>query len=176
MASLYSISCKTFLFLTILSSLHLFLVVSFEYDVGDTTGWVVPSHNDSQSYNEWASKNRFKIGDTIDFKYKKDSVMEVSSEDYNQCNSAHPIFFSNTGHTVFKLDRSGLFYFISGASGHCVRGQKMIVKVLGNSPAPGTSPVPPGGPDEPSGAVLTASVSSLAILYLVMFFLGFLFF
>ena len=65
-----------------------------------------------------------------DFKYKKDSVMEVTESDYKKCNSTHPNFFSNTGDTLFKLDRSGPFYFISGASGHCSRGQKMILKVM----------------------------------------------
>ncbi|ONI09055.1 hypothetical protein PRUPE_5G214900 [Prunus persica] len=33
------------------------------------------------------------------------------------CHSAHPIFFSSNGVTVFTLDRPGLFYFISGVSG-----------------------------------------------------------
>ncbi|PSS30179.1 Early nodulin-like protein [Actinidia chinensis var. chinensis] len=105
-------------------------VTSFEFQVGDTNGWVVPPSNDSKIYNDWASENRFQVGDTIHFKYKKDSVMEVTESDYKKCNSTHPNFFSNTGDTLFKLDRSGPFYFISGASGHCSRGQKMILKVM----------------------------------------------
>ncbi|XP_077252088.1 early nodulin-like protein 21 [Tasmannia lanceolata] len=183
MASFFSTSCKTLLFLTILSSLHLFLVAGFEFDVGDTAGWAVPPHNDTQIYNEWASKNRFQIGDTINFKYKKDSVMVVSKVDYEQCNSLHPLFFSNTGETVFKLDRAELFYFISGVSGHCERGQKMIVKVLGHSPAPENPLVPPGGyggppppPGEANGGVPKTSISSLVFVQLIMLFLGVLFF
>ena len=50
------------------------------------------------------------------------------------------------------LDRSGPFYFISGAKGHCEQGQKMIIVVLsgihtfsGVSPAP--SPVEYHGPN-----------------------------
>lgn len=66
----------------------------------------------------------------IGFKYKKDSVMEVNETEYKKCNSTHPYLFSNTGNSIIKLDRSGLFYFISGASGHCEKGQRMIVKVL----------------------------------------------
>ncbi|GFS33530.1 early nodulin-like protein 5 [Actinidia rufa] len=42
-----------------------------------------------------------------------DSVLEVTETDYKKCNSTHPSFFSNTGNTVFKLERSGSFYFIS---------------------------------------------------------------
>ncbi|GFP94089.1 early nodulin-like protein 1 [Phtheirospermum japonicum] len=81
-------------------------------------------------HNEWASKLRFKVGDTIRFKYKKDSVMEVDKKNYKECNSDRPIFFSNTGNTMYTLDRSGFFYFISGATGHCEKGQRMIVWVM----------------------------------------------
>lgn len=56
--------------------------------------------------------------------------MEVGEEDYNDCNATQPTFFSNNGDTVFKLNHSGTFYFISGASGHCENGQKMIVRVM----------------------------------------------
>ncbi|CAJ1944322.1 unnamed protein product [Sphenostylis stenocarpa] len=62
--------------------------------------------------------------------------MEVSQEDYGECKSSHPLFFSNNGDTVFKFDRSGLFFFISGVPGHCNRGQKMIIKVLDIEPTP----------------------------------------
>jgi len=56
--------------------------------------------------------------------------MEVTEEEYEDCKSPRPLFFSNNGDTVFKFDRPGLFYFISGVRGHCDRGQKMIIKVL----------------------------------------------
>ncbi|XP_057983515.1 early nodulin-like protein 6 [Malania oleifera] len=114
------------------SSLHQHpsMASAFEFQVGDPNGWVVPPANDSKIYNDWASENRFKIGDTVRFKYRKDSVMEVEEGDYKRCNSTHPISFSNTGNTVFKLDRSGAFYFISGVADHCQRGQRMIVKVM----------------------------------------------
>ncbi|CAJ1947539.1 unnamed protein product [Sphenostylis stenocarpa] len=101
-----------------------------EFQVGDSIGWVVPPHNDTNFYNEWASRNRFLAGDTIWFKYKKDSVMEVGEVDYTHCNATHPTRFSNSGNTQFKLVHSGTFYFISGASGHCEMGQKMIVRVM----------------------------------------------
>ena len=65
-----------------------------------------------------------------DFKYQKDSIMVVTEEEYNKCHSSHPILFSNNGDTIVSLDRPGLFFFISGVTGHCERGQKMIIKVL----------------------------------------------
>ncbi|KAF2316549.1 hypothetical protein GH714_041890 [Hevea brasiliensis] len=37
---------------------------------------------------------------------------------------------SGLGNTVYKLDHSGPFYFVSGVSGHCEKGQKIIIKVM----------------------------------------------
>ncbi|RZC76016.1 hypothetical protein C5167_000197 [Papaver somniferum] len=137
------------------------VVHSLEYDVGDTKGWVVPQSNASNIYNEWASKKRFQIEDSIRFKYGKDSVMVVSETDYKACNSTQPMFFSNNGNTIFKLDRSGYFYFISGVSGHCERGQKMIIKVLAIEEAPSGDGNTPGS----SGA---ASISCSCIVQMVL--------
>ncbi|KAF8106272.1 hypothetical protein N665_0145s0082 [Sinapis alba] len=92
--------------------------------------WVIPPANASTSLNDWASSQRFQVGDTIRFKYKKDSVMQVTKEGYKQCNSSHPRFYSNTGKTRFMFDHSVPYYFISGTSGHCEKGQKMIAEVV----------------------------------------------
>ncbi|XP_057738226.1 early nodulin-like protein 5 [Arachis stenosperma] len=102
-------------------------------------------------YNQWASQNRFKVDDTLRFKYSKDSVLVVSEEEYESCRSTKPLFFSNNGDTVFKFEHPGVYYFISGVRGHCDKGQKMIVKVLAvhnpkpepphsHSPAPAFTP------------------------------------
>ncbi|XP_010453554.1 PREDICTED: early nodulin-like protein 1 [Camelina sativa] len=104
--------------------------------------WVVPPANSSESFNDWASNKRFQVGDTIRFKYKKDSVMQVTKEDYKLCNSSHPRFYSNTGKTRFMFDHSVPYYFISGMSGHCEKGQKMIVEVLSRDKTT-TSSAPP---------------------------------
>ncbi|XP_027152712.1 stellacyanin [Coffea eugenioides] len=128
--SSFSITRTHTLLVLFISSLQLSSVSSFEYQVGDKIGWVVPLANQTKFYNDWASEKRFKVGDTIRFKYRKDSVMEVSETDYKKCTSRRPNFFSNTGNTVFTLDRSGYFYFISGASGYCDKGQRMVVKVM----------------------------------------------
>ncbi|KAF9666310.1 hypothetical protein SADUNF_Sadunf16G0216300 [Salix dunnii] len=130
-AAMISSTMQMSLFLmTILSSLQFLSVSSFEYQIGGNEGWVVPPANDTRIYNDWASENRFQVGDTVRFRYRKDSVMEVSVEDYKKCNSSHPNFFSNTGNDVYHLNRSGSFYFMSGVSGHCEKGQRMIVKVV----------------------------------------------
>ncbi|KAL4584179.1 hypothetical protein LXL04_008771 [Taraxacum kok-saghyz] len=105
-------------------------VHTLEFQVGGDKGWVIPHSNDTDLYDQWASKNRFNVNDTLHFAYKKDSVLVVSKEEHAKCKSSHPIFFSNNGDTTFEMDRSGYFYFISGVSGHCERGLKMIVKVL----------------------------------------------
>lgn len=84
-----------------------------------------------------------------------DSVMIVDEDDYDDCNSEKPIYYANNGKSVVRLDRPGLFYFISGVAGHCKKGQKMIVKVLGQSSSPESSPPPPPPPSNsttPSGA------------------------
>jgi hypothetical protein len=81
----------------------------------------------------------------------KDSVLQVSKKDYDSCNTSSPIAVYKDGNTKVKLDRSGPFYFISGAEGHCEKGQKLVTVVLSSgrgffniSPAP--SPVEFGGP------------------------------
>ncbi|RZC74779.1 hypothetical protein C5167_050263 [Papaver somniferum] len=142
------------LFLTLLVFLLQLLLVqsSADFEVGDDKGWVVPDSKNGDKYNQWASKNRFQINDTIRFEYKKDSVLVVTDSEYEKCRSTHPIFFSNNGDTIYKFERSGLFYFISGVAGHCERGQKMIIKVLENE-----TPQPSGNttdtPSDHSGAV-----------------------
>ncbi|KAF6160857.1 hypothetical protein GIB67_041911 [Kingdonia uniflora] len=124
--------CKTIMFLALFTSMQLLLVKSaFEFEVGGDKGWVVPtSTKEDAVYNEWASKQRFQIQDTVHFKYEKDSVLVVTESEYKKCHSFHPIFFSNNGDTVYTFEQPGLYYFISGVSGHCERGQKLIIKVL----------------------------------------------
>nr|GMC71855.1 mavicyanin-like [Ipomoea batatas] len=146
---------KLFLCFTFFSSTHyFFMAASNEFDVAGEKGWVIPSaKDDHQFYNEWASKNRFKVNDTLKFEYQKDSVMVVNQEEYEKCRSAHPMFFSNAGKTVFKLERAGLYYFISGVSGHCERGLKMIVKVLElETPPPSDDHTPGNSPPATGGA------------------------
>ncbi|XP_010265565.1 PREDICTED: early nodulin-like protein 1 [Nelumbo nucifera] len=97
---------------------------------GKTDAWKIPS--ESVSLNRWAEAARFQIGDTLVWKYdaNKDSVLRVTKEAYSSCNVSSPIAEYKDGNSKIVLDRSGPFYFISGANGHCEKGQKLIVVVL----------------------------------------------
>ncbi|XVF54556.1 hypothetical protein PTKIN_Ptkin05aG0190400 [Pterospermum kingtungense] len=154
--------------------IHFYIAICAQYEVNGDDGWIAPKH-DNQIYNKWASNNRFKVDDTIHFKYKKDSVLVVTEEEYDKCQPSHPQFFSNNGDTVFKFDRPGLFYFISGVTGHCQKGQKMIIKVLEVA-------VPPQSQNQNSttntpdnsknGAVEVAAVTSSTLMLLFLSALG----
>ncbi|XP_004301083.1 PREDICTED: mavicyanin-like [Fragaria vesca subsp. vesca] len=124
---------KVFVLLCLLSTLHFLVVSCVQFEVGGTNGWKVPKSK--EEYNQWASKNRFKVDDTVHFNYSKDSVMVVTEEEYDKCKSERPIFYSKDGNTEYKLNRPGLFYFMSGVKGHCEKGQRMIIKVLEVEPA-----------------------------------------
>ncbi|CAM0946801.1 unnamed protein product [Alopecurus aequalis] len=119
-----------------------------QFQVGGNNGWSVPAG--AQSYNTWAMKNRFQIGDTLEFVYPndQDSVLVVQPAAYNACNtSSYDKKFSD-GNTVFTLDRAGAFFFISGVDANCRANEKLIVMVLAgrNGNASG------GGPSSPAAA------------------------
>ncbi|XP_022139657.1 mavicyanin-like [Momordica charantia] len=109
------------------------LVSSHQFQVGGDRGWTNtnPTGNYTQSYNSWAAQNRFHVGDTLYFKYRNDSVLVVNYADYRDCAVADPIArFDNGSGAVFRLDRGGDFYFISGERENCVAGQKLVVRVM----------------------------------------------
>nr|XP_027063151.1 early nodulin-like protein 2 [Coffea arabica] len=118
---------------------------AYQFSVGGRDGWVVKP---SEDYNHWAGRMRFQVNDTLFFKYKKgsNSVLVVNKDDYDKCNVDKPIIKLEDGNSIFKFDRSGPFYFISGNKTYCDQGQKMIVHVL----AVRTPPKPPASPPSPS--------------------------
>jgi len=60
----------------------------------------------------------------------KDSVIQVSSQDYDSCNTdAYTEKFSD-GHTVIKLNQSGHHYFISGNKNNCLKNEKLELIVM----------------------------------------------
>ncbi|KAJ8621716.1 hypothetical protein MRB53_030245 [Persea americana] len=169
----------------------------YEFFVGGTDGWVL---NPSEKFNHWAERNRFQVNDTLVFSYKKeeDSVLVVNKEDYEKCNTNNPISRFSDGYSVFKLDRSGPFFFISGMPEKCEKGEKLIVVVMAVrgshnppiSPPPATEKPPAQAPISPSGSPgertapapspersyaspplfsLTASGSSLGVVIAVVF-------
>lgn len=60
----------------------------------------------------------------------KDSVYQVTKEDYISCNTTNPIEQHKDGETKVELTRPGPYYFISGVKSNCEKGEKMIVVVL----------------------------------------------
>ncbi|KAE8721711.1 Early nodulin-like protein 1 [Hibiscus syriacus] len=132
---------------TPLALLFLFLTFTDAKEIlvgGKTDARKIPS-SESNSLNKWAEKARFRIGDSLLWKYDggKDSVLQVTKEAYVSCNTSKPLAEYKDGDTKVEFQRSGPFFFISGAKGHCEQGQKMVVVVLsqkhrsiGISPAP----------------------------------------
>ncbi|KAG8058171.1 hypothetical protein GUJ93_ZPchr0002g24038 [Zizania palustris] len=136
-----------------------------QFKVGGDNGWSVPGAGANvESYNDWAEKNRFQIGDSLAFVYPndKDSVLLVEPADYNSCNtSSYDKKFAD-GNTVFTLDRSGAFFFISGVEANCRANEKLIVMVLArrDGTAPSSSPASaspqPSSPSPPSSSAAPA--------------------
>ncbi|XP_068647943.1 early nodulin-like protein 13 [Aristolochia californica] len=139
---------------------------------GKADGWKVPSSS-SETLNTWAEANRFNIGDSLVWKIddEKDSVLQVTREDYQSCNTSNPIASHKDSEVKIKLDRSGPLFFISGLKVNCDKGEKMIVVVLsrrsrgffGTSPAP--SPMEFEGPAiAPTSGAFSLAMRNGAVL------------
>ncbi|KAJ0501134.1 putative Phytocyanin domain, cupredoxin [Helianthus annuus] len=137
----------------VISVLSLLLLIqnndAYEFLVGGSGDWSLASTN----YNQWAEKSRFQIGDTVLFKYEaeKDSVVEVSKDDYNNCNAASPIAKYSDGHSMVKLNQSGPHYFISGLVENCKNNEKVVIVVMADRSKHHQSP--PSSPPSPAPAV-----------------------
>ncbi|CAI9787757.1 unnamed protein product [Fraxinus pennsylvanica] len=126
---------------------------AFEFRVGGPRGsWTVPNDPNAASYNQWAEMNRFQIGDTLLFVYPadKDSALQVTKDDYTNCNTASPIAKFSDGHTVFKLDQPGPYYFISGVAENCLKNEKLIVVVMADRSDRSNKTVPPSPSPSPT--------------------------
>ncbi|KAK8942847.1 hypothetical protein KSP39_PZI009650 [Platanthera zijinensis] len=127
------------------------------FRVGGKSGWHPPTGHESETFNQWATRNRFHVGDELYFGYEDgDSVLVVDRQHYAACNTTNPIQRFTDGETTFRFDRHGYYYFISGAVGHCRAAQKLIVRVMVqseiSSPAPSPSPeADKGWPGSPEG-------------------------
>ncbi|KAL0320772.1 UNVERIFIED_CONTAM: Early nodulin-like protein 1 [Sesamum radiatum] len=138
----------------LLGLLSVFLLIQrchgFQFKVGGSGTWTVPADN-AVSYNQWAEKNRFQIGDTLLFVYAgdKDCVLHVTKDDFTNCNTAAPLEKFTDGHTVFKFNQSGPHYFISGVTDNCHKNEKLVVVVMAdrsknysNGTVPSSPPAP----------------------------------
>ncbi|ESQ46348.1 hypothetical protein EUTSA_v10000321mg [Eutrema salsugineum] len=124
--------------------------------VGGDLGWKVPAltPNNSNSLIDWANHGRFLVGDVLEFKYDSnvDSVLEVTKEHFETCNAEKPLKSYKHVNTIVKLDNSGPNYFISGVHDNCVKGEKVIVRVIASKYAPRPAPptTTPAAPATPS--------------------------
>ncbi|CAN7097607.1 early nodulin-like protein 3 [Brassica rapa] len=121
-------------------------VCAREFVVGGSKGWTVPS--DDQLYDQWAEKSRFQISDSLLFIYQpnQDSVLQVTRDAYDSCNTDEPTAKFTDGHTSFKLDRAGPYYFMSGNKDNCHKNQKLVIIVMAdrsNTKTTTTSSPPP---------------------------------
>ncbi|KAL8264392.1 hypothetical protein R6Q59_022522 [Mikania micrantha] len=138
-------------FITFISSSH-----AYTFQVGGKLGWTL---HPSEPYISWSSRLRFLINDTLHFKYDdgSDSVLVVDKQsEYDGCHANNPITkVDGGGDSMFKFDRSGPFYFITGNKSNCDHGQKLMVVVLAlrnRSPPPSvaTPPSPSTRPPSPT--------------------------
>jgi Plastocyanin-like domain len=61
---------------------------------------------------------------------EKDSVLRVTRDAYLTCNTTDSIASYKNSSTVVPLNHSGAYYFISGNSDNCLKGEKVIVVVM----------------------------------------------
>ncbi|KAK9923436.1 hypothetical protein M0R45_031855 [Rubus argutus] len=134
-----------------------------EFQVGYDFGWQQPASNNTALYSQWASNNRFHVGDSLYFNYKNDSVLEVDKWGYYHCNITNPIIAFDNGKSIMKLDRSGPFYFISGVPDHCKNGQRLWVQVMDPHPISQTPPSIADPPEPYLAADSPAPSSSLGV-------------
>jgi len=81
-----------------------------------------------------------------------DSVLQVTEQDFDTCNTRNPVrrlqaAVGSSGSSVFRLDRSGPFFFISSDEDRCQKGQKLYIIVMAvrqptTPPAPAVAPAP----------------------------------
>ncbi|WOL09141.1 hypothetical protein Cni_G17894 [Canna indica] len=148
MASTSSALCLLVMTASLISSLS---GAASLYKVGDAEGWRLPDPNNPDMYATWADKYAFRVGDSIMFEYKNDTVVRVSKAGYYHCNETGGGGSSSTpkdGSTVFGLDKSGFYYFVSANVDHCKKGQRLMVEAMDAVRPP--SPVADGGSPAPS--------------------------
>ncbi|KAK1397015.1 early nodulin-like protein 2 [Heracleum sosnowskyi] len=129
---------------------------AYSFSAGGKDGWIL---SPSESYDAWSKRQRFIIGDIITFKYTQgvDSVLAVNKNDFDTCNINNPITKMDDGNSVFKLDKAGPFYFISGNKSNCDQAMTPM------SPAAMT-PMSPEIPAMPSSPTMSMPGSEAPML------------
>ncbi|KAL8091972.1 mavicyanin-like [Apium graveolens] len=127
-----------------------------DHIVGGSGGW-----NQGVNYANWASSEKFAVGDNLIFNYgSSHSVDEVSQSDYNSCTAGNALNAYTGGQNTVALKKSGPMYFLCPSFGHCGGGMKLSITVAAASTPTtptATPPTTPGSPstpkDSPSGAI-----------------------
>ncbi|CAO2819321.1 unnamed protein product [Amaranthus hypochondriacus] len=127
-------SPRCFLFLSTILILLQAKVMSYQHKVGDLNCWNIPTDANKDVYIKWSNKTSFRVGDSLLFLYppSQDSVIQVTPAAYKSCNLKDPILYMNDGNSLFNITQPGEFYFTSGESGHCQKGQKLHISLAGN--------------------------------------------
>ncbi|KAL6627235.1 hypothetical protein ACP70R_030961 [Stipagrostis hirtigluma subsp. patula] len=131
-----------------------------DFDVGGRDGWTT---SPAEPYNHWAERTRFQVNDSLVFRYnaKEDAVLVVNPSHYDACDTADPIARLDNGYNVFKLWKSGPYFFISGDAARCRAGERLIVVVLAvrnnTMPSPPLPPSPPSSRPSPSSPPTSSS-------------------
>ncbi|KAL5547803.1 hypothetical protein UlMin_003034 [Ulmus minor] len=133
------------------------------YDVGDSTGWTIPSSNGF--YSDWARNKTFRVGDQLFFNWNgSHNVADVSEREYENCKQNE---FSVVASPVFiKLTSAytGNQYFICTVGNHCQRGQKLAINVSNsNSSTPGSA--------SPSSASSMATGALFAVISTIVMYI-----
>ncbi|KAL6627236.1 hypothetical protein ACP70R_030962 [Stipagrostis hirtigluma subsp. patula] len=127
------------------------------YYVGDRDGW---RENPAEPFNVWATRHRFQVNDRLVFRYdQEDSVLVVSQKHYDACDTDGSQYrLGGGGDSVYALNKSGHFFFISGDTQRCLAGERLVVIVMevrnaSSNPVPVSSPPlqlpPPPSPSAP---------------------------
>lgn len=96
---------------------------------------------------------------------EKESVLQVTKKDYVTCNTTSPVKeYKEGNNTKVELHKSGPFYFISGAQGHCEIGLKLVVVVISLEHHPVKSFAPAPSPVATFSAPAVAPASDAASL------------
>lgn len=85
------------------------------------------------------------------------SVLQVTEGDFDTCSTGNPVQRLEdvaAGRSVFRFDRSGPFFFISGDEDRCQKGQKLYIIVMA------VRPTKPSEAPEPAGAAGPVSSKS----------------
>ena len=73
----------------------------------------------------------------------QDSVLQVTRDAYDSCNTDAPTAKFADGKTSFALTHSGPYYFISGNKNNCQKNQKLVVIVMADRNGNTTTSSPP---------------------------------